>query len=125
MGKLILAAIASIDGWVEDEEGKFDWSTPDEVHAFVNDLRASVHRGSRPPPQNGCFQVHKACHTLRTALGEDVLVVADAVLDDVNQTLGHGPPGRLVERDRCKVLDSRVQLENGVATVGDHRLTMR
>lgn len=39
MGKLISAAIASLDGYVEDDEGRFDWSTPDdEVHAFVNDL---------------------------------------------------------------------------------------
>ena len=39
MGKLIYAAIASLDGYVEDEQGRFDWSAPDEeVHAFVNDL---------------------------------------------------------------------------------------
>jgi hypothetical protein len=39
MAKLTYAAIASLDGYVEDEEGKFDWAMPDEeVHAFVNDL---------------------------------------------------------------------------------------
>jgi dihydrofolate reductase len=39
MAKLTYAAIASLDGYVEDEEGKFDWAVPDEeVHAFVNDL---------------------------------------------------------------------------------------
>jgi dihydrofolate reductase len=43
MAKLIYAAIASLDGYVEDEEGKFDWATPDEeVHAFVNDLERSI-----------------------------------------------------------------------------------
>ena len=43
MGKLIYSAIASADGYVEDEEGKFDWSAPDsEVHAFVNDLERPV-----------------------------------------------------------------------------------
>ena len=43
MGKLIYAAIASLDGYVEDEEGRFDWSTPDdEVHAFVNDLERPI-----------------------------------------------------------------------------------
>jgi dihydrofolate reductase len=37
MGKLIYTAIASLDGYIEDEEGKFDWAEPDEeVHAFVN-----------------------------------------------------------------------------------------
>ena len=39
MAKLIYAAIASVDGYVEDPSGKFDWAAPDEeVHAFVNDL---------------------------------------------------------------------------------------
>jgi dihydrofolate reductase len=38
MAKLIYAAIASLDGYIEDEDGKFGWAAPDEeVHAFVND----------------------------------------------------------------------------------------
>lgn len=38
MGKLIYAANASLDGYLEDETGGIDWSTPDEeVHAFWND----------------------------------------------------------------------------------------
>jgi dihydrofolate reductase len=43
MAKLIYSAIASLDGYIEDEEGKFDWAAPDEeVHAFVNDLERPV-----------------------------------------------------------------------------------
>ena len=43
MAKLIYAAIASLDGYVEDGEGKFDWSAPDdEVHAFVNNLERPI-----------------------------------------------------------------------------------
>jgi dihydrofolate reductase len=43
MAKLIYAAIASLDGYIEDESGKFDWAAPDEeVHAFINDLERSV-----------------------------------------------------------------------------------
>lgn len=43
MGKLIYAAITSLDGYVEDEEGHFDWAAPDEeVHAFVNDLQRPI-----------------------------------------------------------------------------------
>ena len=43
MAKLIYAAIASLDGYIEDEQGKFDWAAPDEeVHAFVNDLERPV-----------------------------------------------------------------------------------
>lgn len=43
MARLIYAAIASLDGYVEDEDGKFDWAVPDEeVHAFVNDLERPI-----------------------------------------------------------------------------------
>jgi dihydrofolate reductase len=43
MAKLIYSAIASVDGYVADEEGNFDWAEPDEeVHAFINDLERSV-----------------------------------------------------------------------------------
>ena len=39
MGRLIYSAIASLDGYIEDAGGKFDWAAPsDEVHRFVNDL---------------------------------------------------------------------------------------
>jgi dihydrofolate reductase len=43
MAKLIYATISSLDGYVADESGKFDWAKPDEeVHAFVNDLERPV-----------------------------------------------------------------------------------
>ena len=43
MAKLTYLAIASLDGYVEDEEGKFDWAAPDEeIHAFVNDIERSA-----------------------------------------------------------------------------------
>ena len=43
MAKLIYSAIASLDGYVEDDEGNFDWAAPDgEVHAFVNDLERPI-----------------------------------------------------------------------------------
>jgi dihydrofolate reductase len=39
MGKLIYSAITSLDGYVADEEGKFDWGVPDaEVMAFLNEI---------------------------------------------------------------------------------------
>jgi dihydrofolate reductase len=39
MAKLIYTAITSLDGYVADKEGNFDWAEPDEeVHTFVNDL---------------------------------------------------------------------------------------
>ena len=43
MAKLIYSAIASLDGYVADRKGNFDWAEPDEeVHAFVNDLQRPV-----------------------------------------------------------------------------------
>jgi dihydrofolate reductase len=43
MAKLIYSAIASLDGYVADEDGNFDWAEPDEeVHTFVNDLQRPV-----------------------------------------------------------------------------------
>jgi len=43
MGKLIFAAITSLDGYVADEDGKWDWSRPDEeVHRFVNDVQRPI-----------------------------------------------------------------------------------
>ena len=39
MARLIYSAITSLDGYVADEDGNFDWAAPDEeVHAFVNEL---------------------------------------------------------------------------------------
>lgn len=43
MATLIYTAIASLDGYVNDESGNFDWAAPDEeVHAFVNDLERPI-----------------------------------------------------------------------------------
>jgi len=40
---LIYAMIASLDGYVEDGSGRFDWAAPDEeVHAFVNELERPI-----------------------------------------------------------------------------------
>jgi dihydrofolate reductase len=43
MAKLIYSAITSLDGYVADEDGNFDWAEPDEeVPAFDNDLERPV-----------------------------------------------------------------------------------
>ena len=43
MAKLIYSAITSLDGYVADENGSFEWAAPDEeVHAFANDLERPV-----------------------------------------------------------------------------------
>jgi dihydrofolate reductase len=43
MAKLIYSAIMSLDGYIADERGNFDWAAPNEaVHAFVNDLERPI-----------------------------------------------------------------------------------
>jgi dihydrofolate reductase len=43
MGKLIYLIITSLDGYVADEKGDFDWAMPsEEVHLFVNDIVRNV-----------------------------------------------------------------------------------
>lgn len=43
MARLSYVSITSLDGYVADETGSFDWSVPDEeVHTFVNELQRPI-----------------------------------------------------------------------------------
>ncbi len=43
MARLTYAALMSVDGYVADPSGRFDWAMPDEtVHAFINDLERPI-----------------------------------------------------------------------------------
>jgi dihydrofolate reductase len=43
VAELIYSAIASLDGYVADEDGTFEWAAPgEEVHRFINDLERPV-----------------------------------------------------------------------------------
>ncbi|HYI32130.1 MAG TPA: dihydrofolate reductase family protein [Glaciibacter sp.] len=43
MAKLIYSGILSLDGYLADENGNFDWAEPDEeVHRFVNELERGI-----------------------------------------------------------------------------------
>lgn len=43
MGKLIYMNLISLDGFIEDASGKFDWAMPsEEVHAFINERASAV-----------------------------------------------------------------------------------
>ena len=44
MAHLIYSAISSLDGYIEDRDGNFDWAMPDEeVHRFINNLERTAH----------------------------------------------------------------------------------
>lgn len=38
MSKLIYITNTSVDGYIEDENGDFDWGNPEQVHAFISAL---------------------------------------------------------------------------------------
>jgi dihydrofolate reductase len=65
MANLIYPAIQSLDGYIADRDGNFDWGVPDEeTHAFINDLERSVGTylyGRR------MYEVMEAWETLDTA----------------------------------------------------------
>jgi len=43
VAKVIYSMLMSLDGYIADEDGNFDWAEPDaEVHAFVNELDRQV-----------------------------------------------------------------------------------
>jgi dihydrofolate reductase len=43
MARLIYSTITSLDGYVADQNGNFDWAAPDaEVHTFVNNLEREI-----------------------------------------------------------------------------------
>ena len=44
MGKLIYSMLTSLDGYTEDEHGRFGWGAPEdeEVHSYINALASSL-----------------------------------------------------------------------------------
>jgi dihydrofolate reductase len=44
MGNLIYSMIISLDGYIEDEHGRFGWGAPEdeEVHSYINALASSL-----------------------------------------------------------------------------------
>jgi dihydrofolate reductase len=72
MGRLIYTALASLDGYVADDQGTFDWAAPDEeVHAFVNDLERDT----------GTFLLGRRMYEV-LAVWETMPTGEEAVIDD-------------------------------------------
>ncbi len=88
MARLIYTAITSLDGYVADKNGNFDWATPDEeVHRFINDLerRARTYLYGRRMYEVMAFW--EAAHTLGDQLagGRQDRVLQDAKGGDHRQ----------------------------------------
>jgi dihydrofolate reductase len=73
MARLVYSALMSLDGYVADERGNFDWAMPsDEVHAFVNDLQRSIgtHLYGRR-----LYEVMRAWETMHTLPDQPAVVL--------------------------------------------------
>src|ERR1700694_4228176 len=72
MAKLIYSAITSLDGYVADEDGNFDWAAPDEEgRIFVNDLER---RGGRHLSGRRMYEVMRYWESAPTAAGQAAAV---------------------------------------------------
>ncbi|MGZ5318464.1 MAG: dihydrofolate reductase family protein [Actinomycetota bacterium] len=68
MAKLIFSAITTLDGYVADADGNFDWGAPDEeVHAFVNDLERPI----------GTYLYGRRMYEVLVAWGSDDILAGD------------------------------------------------
>ena len=74
MAELIYASVISLDGYIADRNGNFDWGTPDEeVHEFFNDLTRGI--GTHLMGRR-MYEVMVAWETPETFVG-DSAVMAD------------------------------------------------
>ena len=75
MAKLIYSAISSLDGFIQDADGNFDWAVPDEeVHTFVNELERPIGTylyGRR------MYEVMVFWETAQTSLPDPSAVISD------------------------------------------------
>lgn len=68
MARLRYSAIASLDGFVSDADGRFDWAAPDdEVHAHVNDRERAI----------GTFLLGRRTYEVMTPWETDPSLAAD------------------------------------------------
>jgi len=102
MAKLIYSAIASLDGYVADEHGKFGWAAPDEeVHAFVNDLERPV----------GTYLYGRRMYeVMKVWEGDEVLEGQPAVMSDYAE-IWHAADKIVYSRSLQGVESSRTRLE--------------
>ncbi len=69
MARLIYSAILSLDGYIEDAEGSFDWAMPDEeTHQFINDLER----------ETGTYLYGRRMYEMMTAWETDPSLMAES-----------------------------------------------
>jgi hypothetical protein len=97
MSKLIYSGIMSLDGYVADEDGTFDWSAPDpEVHKFVNDLERPI---SAPaiatvaitPGWNGSVRRSTGSRSRRPLPNQGVGFCRNAIKEPIDEPMGADP----------------------------------
>ncbi len=112
MVKLIYSAIASLDGYVADADGRFDWSVPDdEVHAFVNDLERPV----------GTYLYGRRMYEVMAAWETMDAPADQPLLPRLREHLAGGRQGRLLA-DAGGGLDARTRLERDFDPAAVRRL---
>ncbi|MEO8897751.1 MAG: dihydrofolate reductase family protein [Candidatus Dormibacter sp.] len=104
MAKLIYSALTSLDGYVADEDGNFDWAAPsEEVHRFVNDVERPVGTYLYGRQMYETMVYWETAHTIagQPTFAQDYATIwqaADKVV--YSTTLGAAPSARTrIERD--------------------------
>ena len=86
MAKLIYSVITSLDGYVADRDGNFDWAAPDEeVHTFVNALQRPIGTYLYGRRMNEVMVYWETAHTLEDQPGfvrdfTDIWQAADKIV---------------------------------------------
>ena len=98
MAKLIYVANVSLDGYVEDVHGRFDWTEPaDEVFTFITDLVRPV----------GTYLYGRRMYETMAVWEVDPTLAAQSELMADFATSGKRPT-RSSTRRRCSSLDRQV-----------------
>ena len=119
MGKLIYAANISLDGFLEDESGSFDWSVPDEdLHAFWNER--GRHIGTS-------LYGRRMYETMRVWESDDWLANEPSVVREYAGIWREARQGRLLHLTHRRVdgaheYRAAVRARGGTAAQGDLRL---
>jgi dihydrofolate reductase len=104
MAKLIYSAIASLDGYVADEQGDFSWAQPDEeVHGFVND---------RERPLGTYLLGRRMYEVMKVWEGDEILAGQPQCMRDYAE-IWRGAEKIVYSRTLAEVETARTRLERG------------